>query len=140
MALDLRMLGKRLRRPLKILGTPPSTPPAGKAHQHGKAGVETRRPNTRTGKVQAVRVPAPATAGGGAYPGAFRGVAAITYSPSPDGKPDPGEIVWTWVPFEEDHTQGKDRPVVLVGHDGRWLLGLMLTSKDHDQDRKSTVC
>jgi hypothetical protein len=36
------------------------------------------------------------------------------------------------VPFEEDHSQGKDRPVLLVGRDGPWLLGLQLTSKDHD--------
>jgi hypothetical protein len=36
------------------------------------------------------------------------------------------------VPFEEDHRQGKDRPVLLVGHDGRWLLALQLTSKNHD--------
>jgi hypothetical protein len=55
-----------------------------------------------------------------------------TYSPKPDGRPDPGEIVWTWVPYEEDHRQGKDRPVLLVGRDGPWLLALQLTSKDHD--------
>ena len=58
----------------------------------------------------------------------------MTYAARPDGRPDPGEIVWTWVPFEEDHTQGKDRPVLLIGRDGRWLLGLQLTSKDHDRD------
>lgn len=66
------------------------------------------------------------------YPGDFTGVVRPTYSPRPDGDPDPGEIVWTWVPYEEDHTRGKDRPVLLVGHDERWLLGLMLTSRDHD--------
>ncbi|WP_412175695.1 type II toxin-antitoxin system PemK/MazF family toxin [Cellulomonas sp. SG140] len=53
------------------------------------------------------------------------------YAPDLDGAPDPGEIVWTWVPFEEDASQGKDRPALLVGRDGPWLLGLMLTSKDH---------
>jgi hypothetical protein len=47
---------------------------------------------------------------------------------------DPGEIVWTWVPFEEDHTQGKDRPVLVIGRDAQWLLALPLTSKDHDRD------
>lgn len=47
---------------------------------------------------------------------------------------DPGEVVWTWVPFEEDHSQGKDRPVLIVGRDDRWLLALPLTSKDHDTD------
>ena len=39
------------------------------------------------------------------------------------------------MPFEEDHAQGKDRPVLLVGRDGRWLLALQLTSKDHDGGR-----
>ncbi|WP_229054889.1 type II toxin-antitoxin system PemK/MazF family toxin [Aeromicrobium sp. Leaf350] len=56
------------------------------------------------------------------------------YAPDVDGDPDPGEIVWTWVPYEDDPTQGKDRPVLLVGRDGEDLLGLMLTSKDHDRD------
>ncbi|MFE4542881.1 type II toxin-antitoxin system PemK/MazF family toxin [Arthrobacter sp. NPDC056727] len=69
----------------------------------------------------------------GTYPGDFTGTAALRYSPSPDGRPDPGEIVWTWVPFEEDHSRGKDRPVLLVGSHGKYLLGLMLTSKDHDR-------
>jgi hypothetical protein len=58
----------------------------------------------------------------------------MAYAPLPDGLPDPGEVVWAWVPYEEDHTRGKDRPVLVVGHDGPWLLALMLTSKDHDRD------
>ena len=69
-----------------------------------------------------------------AYPGDFRGTPDLGYAPKPDGRPDPGEIVWTWVPYEEDHSQGKDRPVLIVGRDGEWLLALMLTSKDHDRD------
>lgn len=68
------------------------------------------------------------------YPGDFTGRLVPRYSPDPDGEPDPGEIVWTWVPYEEDHSRGKDRPVLLVGRDGRWLLGLMLSSRDHDAD------
>ncbi|WWF06961.1 type II toxin-antitoxin system PemK/MazF family toxin [Janibacter terrae] len=57
------------------------------------------------------------------------------WAPTPDDPtPSPGEVVWTWVPYEEDHTQGKDRPVLLVGRDGEWLLGLQLTSADHDLD------
>jgi hypothetical protein len=56
------------------------------------------------------------------------------YAPSPDGVADPGEVVWTWVPYEDDPTQGKDRPVLVVGRDGGALLGLMLTSKDHSRD------
>jgi len=58
----------------------------------------------------------------------------VEYRPRDDGRPDPGEIVWAWVPFEEDATQGKDRPVLVVGRDGDLLLGLMLTSKDHGRD------
>lgn len=72
----------------------------------------------------------------GTYPGDFRGTAAVVYAPAPNGRPEPGEIVWTWVPYEEDHSQGKDRPVLLVGNSGRYLLGLMLTSKDHDGDAR----
>jgi hypothetical protein len=56
------------------------------------------------------------------------------YSPNPDGRPDPGEIVWTWVPYEDDPSRGKDRPVLLIARAGRNLLGLPLTSKDHDRD------
>ncbi|MFC8600387.1 type II toxin-antitoxin system PemK/MazF family toxin [Isoptericola sp. NPDC057191] len=72
--------------------------------------------------------------GGAGYPGDYSGPVKTVYAPRPDGDPDPGEVVWTWVPFEEDHARGKDRPVLLVGRDGPWLLGLQLTSKDHDRD------
>ena len=69
---------------------------------------------------------------GSDYPGDYRDMIDFEYSPSMDGDADPGEIVWTWVPFEEDHSQGKDRPVLLVGRDGEYLLALMMTSKDHN--------
>lgn len=72
----------------------------------------------------------------GPYPGDYDGVPEMRYAPKPDGQPDPGEIVWAWVPYEEDHTQGKDRPVLIIGRDGRWLLGVHLTSKDHDRDEE----
>ena len=68
------------------------------------------------------------------YPGDFEGVPELVYAPHPDGQPDPGEIVWTWVPYEEDFHQGKDRPVLVIGTDGEWLLAVILTSKDHDRD------
>ncbi|WP_297749770.1 type II toxin-antitoxin system PemK/MazF family toxin [uncultured Tessaracoccus sp.] len=71
---------------------------------------------------------------GGPYPGDFTGHVEPVYDPHVDGVPDPGEIVWTWVPYEEDHSQGKDRPVLLIGRDGDWLIGLQVTSKDHDVD------
>jgi hypothetical protein len=52
----------------------------------------------------------------------------LVYAPELDGRADPGEIVWTWVAFEEDPARGKDRPVLVVGRDGSTLLGLMLSS------------
>ncbi|MCA1168964.1 type II toxin-antitoxin system PemK/MazF family toxin [Rothia kristinae] len=91
----------------------------------------TRSSSSRRGS-GAVAAPSEHRAGNtGAYPGDYAGALDAVYGPRPDGRPDPGEIVWTWVPYEEDHRRGKDRPVLLVGRDGRWLLGLMLTSKDH---------
>jgi hypothetical protein len=61
----------------------------------------------------------------------------VVYSPDLDGQADPGEIVWTWVAYEEDPTRGKDRPVLVVGRDRTTLLGLMLSSQDrHRTDRE----
>ena len=56
------------------------------------------------------------------------------YAPEIDGEPDPGEVVWGWVPYEDDPSRGKDRPVLLIGRRGDQWLGLMLTSQDHDRD------
>jgi len=53
----------------------------------------------------------------------------IEYTPQLDGDPDPGEVVWTWVPYEEDPTLGKDRPVVIIGRHGSGLSGVALTTK-----------
>jgi len=60
----------------------------------------------------------------------------IAYDPHPDGEPDPGEVVWTWVPYEDDPSQGKDRPVLIVARDGTTLVALAMTSKDHDRDHE----
>ena len=57
-----------------------------------------------------------------------------SYSPEQDGRPDPGEVVWAWVAYEDDPAKGKDRPVLVIGRDGAELLCLQLTSKDHDRD------
>ena len=54
---------------------------------------------------------------------------SLAYAPQPDGRADPGEVVWTWVAYEDDPAQGKDRPVLVVGRDGSTLLGLMLSSQ-----------
>jgi PemK-like, MazF-like toxin of type II toxin-antitoxin system len=68
-------------------------------------------------------------------PTAFR-ARKLVYSPKLDGRADPGEIVWTWVTYEEDPTRGKDRPVLVVGRDRDVLLGLMMSSQEkHAADR-----
>ena len=41
----------------------------------------------------------------------------LVYAPDLDGRADPGEIVWTWVVYEDDPSRGKDRPVLVVGRD-----------------------
>src|SRR5215471_16409435 len=64
-----------------------------------------------------------------------RGLGAVhtAYAPQHDGDPDPGEIVWTWVPFEENDGRGKDRPVLIVAVESAGTyLAVQLTSKDHD--------
>jgi hypothetical protein len=59
------------------------------------------------------------------------------YAPDHDGDPDPGEIVWTWVPFEENDGRGKDRPVLVVAREPQGtLLAVQLSSKRHDADRE----
>ncbi|MFD8410544.1 type II toxin-antitoxin system PemK/MazF family toxin [Streptomyces sp. NPDC059650] len=72
-----------------------------------------------------------------ADPGAI-GPVRTSYAPVRDGDPDPGEIVWTWVPYEENDGRGKDRPVLIVAREtGRpTLLAVQLSSKRHDDDRE----
>ncbi len=123
MALNLRSLSNAVRGALRFLD-----------RLGGGAPAETRRPGGKPGKTSERRTAGPSGGLTGTYPGDFRGKAKVQYSPAANGRPEPGEIVWTWVPFEEDHGKGKDRPVLLVGSHGRYLLGLMLTSKDHDGD------
>jgi hypothetical protein len=116
MAIDLRSLGNAVRRGLRLLQKRHTTPPV----PHRGEGPRGKRPASGGS--------APGNAS--TYPGDYRGRAAVRYAPQPDGDPDPGEVVWTWVPYEEDYAKGKDRPVLLVGHNGPFLLGLMLTSRD----------
>jgi hypothetical protein len=81
--------------------------------------------------------PGRTTRGGGPTPAQVarrRQVAALrrrqlAYAPQLDGQADPGEVVWTWVAYEDDPRQGKDRPVLVVGRQSRTLFGLMLSSQ-----------
>ncbi|MFN8076105.1 MAG: type II toxin-antitoxin system PemK/MazF family toxin [Kineosporiaceae bacterium] len=126
----LSILGQALKAGLASAVRSSSSP------TRSSTGSGTRR--RRTGGTTTSR-PRPSAVGSRRRPGTAAspsrgGVPEIEYRPDLDGRPDPGEIVWTWVPYEEDASQGKDRPVLLVARQGRDLLGLMLTSKDHDRD------
>jgi hypothetical protein len=121
-----RALGRALAAGLQsavrsLLRSPSGRTPAGSTRTWRQGAGTSPRPDAGSRAV-------------GGYPGDFTGTATIEYRPDPDGHPDPGEVVWGWVPYEEDHSRGKDRPVLVIGRDGSWLLGLMLTSKDHDRD------
>ena len=107
----------------------------GEARTSGSSAPKPNASKSSSANSSAPKPSAPASTGasdGSDYPGDYRDIINFEYSPSLDGDADPGEIVWTWVPFEEDHSQGKDRPVLLVGRDGEYLLALMMTSKDHN--------
>lgn len=60
----------------------------------------------------------------------------VGYSPVKDGAPDSGEIIWTWVPYEENDGRGKDRPVLVIGRQSAdRVYAVRMTSKAHDRDR-----
>lgn len=56
----------------------------------------------------------------------------LSYSPHLDGDPDPGEVIWTWVPYVENDGRGKDRPVLIVSRiDLTTFAGCYLSTKQH---------
>lgn len=56
----------------------------------------------------------------------------VSYSPVRDDDADPGEIVWAYVPYEDDPSQGKDRPLLVIGHIESDVAALALTSRPRD--------
>jgi hypothetical protein len=58
---------------------------------------------------------------------------ATSYTPNLDGRADPGEVVWAWVPYEENDGRGKDRPLLVMARLDELLYGLMLSSNS-DRD------
>jgi hypothetical protein len=75
--------------------------------------------------------------GGRGLPDLRFGDVRITYEPDyPDDGPDPGEIVWAKVHFEDDPRQSKDRPVLVIGriNGGKSLAAVQLTSKEGRPD------
>lgn len=83
--------------------------------------------------IAAVAPPPAATAAGRpvtslSHPTAQR-ARKLVYAANLDGRADSGEIVWTWVLYEDDPTRGEDRPVLVVGRDGGILLGLLVSGQ-----------
>ncbi len=94
-----------------------------------------RRPFTARGFTARAGAPTPAGVARRRHVAALQR-RQLMYAPELDGRADPGEIVWTWVPYEDDPRQGKDRPVLVVGRVSRTLFGLMLSSQsDRDGQR-----
>lgn len=122
----LTWLRDLLRRPAPVHRGPARAPSPAPAPR----GAPTAPPHHRGAPTAAPREPGQARA--------YAGPVRVLYAPDRDGDPDPGEVVWTWVPYEEDPAQGKDRPVVVVGRVLDGPLGSLavvpLSSKDHDGD------
>ncbi|WP_309103168.1 type II toxin-antitoxin system PemK/MazF family toxin [Microbacterium sp.] len=99
--------------------------------------IRPRRPEAR------LRVPATAENSGGAGETATVRVdpdgihdLRIDYAPDRDGAPDAGEIVWTWVPYDENDGRGKDRPVLIIARQSEHrVFAVRMTSRSHDGDR-----
>ena len=125
-----------------------SSTPSGTADSRPSSSAETaqsRAPKSSAAKPSPTRPRAhDSGAAAGAATHSSRGVSVydvsalglpdFAYSPDPDGEADPGEVVWAWVPFEEDPTQGKDRPVLVLARYEARLVVAQMTSKDHDRD------
>ena len=123
------------RSPAKSPGRSPAKSPT----KPRSTAARTTRPASPSAASPSARADDPATPGRSG-PSATRpvdpariGRVRLSYNPVTDGNADPGEIVWTWVPYEEDDGRGKDRPVLVVAaeSDGT-VLAVPLTSKPHD--------
>ncbi|MGB3731390.1 type II toxin-antitoxin system PemK/MazF family toxin [Microbacterium sp.] len=94
--------------------------PEGRAAAHPEEATAGRMPGSQTVEVDPERV---------------RDV-SVGYAPSRNGLPDSGEVIWTWVPYEENDGRGKDRPVLVIGRQSKdRVYAVRMTSKDHDGQR-----
>ena len=137
MAWNLRSISGAVRDALRFLdklgGSAPGTTRGPAAKPARKPAAKRRPGQARPGTPARSTGGTPAAGLTGTYPGDFRGRAAVRYAPAPNGLPEPGEIVWTWVPFEERDGRGKDRPVLVVAAEpGGTFLAVQLTSKPHE--------
>lgn len=95
------------------------------AQQQPAASADEMRPVGQSGPGATVEITPPGSDG-----------LTISYAPDRDGDPDAGEVVWTWVPYEERDGRGKDRPVLVIGRESaERVFAVRLTSRSHDGDR-----
>ena len=59
------------------------------------------------------------------------------YNPAVDGRPFPGEIVWTWVAYDQNSREGKDRPVLVLAVEGARITALELRSRRDQRTQRS---
>lgn len=113
----------------------------------GTRGSGARRPTSRDSgpiyagpaEVHTVEVGGrPVTSATRPYDLRRHGLPKLDYAPRSDGRPDPGEVVWTWIPFDDDPSQGKDRPALVLSVEGGHVVLAQLTSRDHASGGAST--
>ena len=144
----LTLLGRAASDAVSDALSQKSSTPSGTADSRPSGSAETaqsRAPKSSAAKPSPTRPRAhdsdaaagaatPSSRGVSVYDVSALGLPAFSYSPDPDGDADPGEVVWAWVPFEEDPAQGKDRPVLVLARHETRLVVAQMTSKDHDRD------
>lgn len=110
---------------------PPSPSPAARPSQAAQAPAGTRSSAGRRNGGE----PSPYGAASAHEFDPGRELPQFDYEPHDDGDADPGEVIWTWVPFEDDPVVGKDRPALVLAQIGDDVVIAQLTSKDRDKDR-----
>ena len=122
MAIDWARMGRKAVQVGRKYGPTLAGEVRKRLDERGLAPALTREPAVRGRPATTNTAPTPSRA------------RTMVYAPDLDGRADPGEIVWTWVAFEENDGRGKDRPVLVVGRDGERLLGLQLSSQSKRDD------
>lgn len=130
---DLKPLARLAGKLLREVSSAKTSNATG--HQSGRVATPSRpRAASSAGRAGA-QAQAPVVVPSGQSATDFDGLPEMRYRTKGPGGYESGQMVWTWVAYEEDATQGKDRPVLLIGSDAGWLLGTPATSKDHDRDK-----
>lgn len=129
-------IGRLIRQLISRSGAPTLSPkrPHPQREQHPRS-AERPRSTTASGQSPFTYESSPGQFGAGATrdttPDELRRV-RLEYAPQMDGDPDPGEVVWTWVPYVENDGRGKDRPVLIIGRiDAATVVGCYVSTKHH---------